>query len=56
MYQALKDGLAGTSPKKRGPEPKIPGNFTKMVAAHAAVCQVGDGELKGRDHERLIGA
>ena len=56
VYQALKDGLAGTSPKKRGPEPKIPGDFTKMVATHAAVCQVGDGELKGRDFKRLIGA
>jgi hypothetical protein len=26
------------------------------VATHAEVCQVGDGELKGRDVKRLIGA
>jgi hypothetical protein len=27
-----------------------------MVATHAEVCQVGDGELKGKDLKRLIGA
>ena len=27
-----------------------------MVATHAEICQVGDGELKGRDVKRLIGA
>jgi hypothetical protein len=56
VYQAAKDGLAGTSPKKKGPEPKIPSKFLKVVATHAEVCQVGDGELKGRDVKRLIGA
>jgi hypothetical protein len=54
VYQAAKDGLAGTSPKKKGPEPKIPSKFLKVVATHAEVCQVGDGELKGRDVKRLI--
>ncbi len=56
VYQATKDGLAGTSPKKKGPAPKIPSKFLKVVATHAEVCQVGDGELKGRDVKRLIGA
>ena len=56
VYQAAKDGLAGTSPKKKGPEPKIPSKFLKVVETHAEVCQVGDGELKGRDVKRLIGA
>ena len=56
LYQALKDGLAGTSPKKRGPAPSIPGDFLEMVATHGEVCQVGDGELKSRDFKRLIGA
>lgn len=57
VYQAAKDGLAGTSPKKKGPAPKIPVKFLKVVATHAEVCQVGDGELKGgRDVKGLIGA
>ena len=56
VYQAAKDGLAGTSPKKKGPAPKIPEKLMKVLATHAEVCQVGDGELKGRDVKRLIGA
>ncbi len=47
VYQAAKDGLAGTSPKKKGPAFKIPSKFLKVVATHAEVCQVGDGKLKG---------
>jgi hypothetical protein len=27
-----------------------------MVASHAEVCQIGDGELQGKDLKRLIGA
>ncbi|KAI2494414.1 hypothetical protein MHU86_20097 [Fragilaria crotonensis] len=56
VYQAAKLGLAGKSPKKKGPEPKIPNKFLAAVATHAEVCQVGDGELRGRDLKRLIGA
>ena len=56
VYQAAKDGLAGTSPKKKGPPSKIPVVLLEVVATHAEVCQVGDGELKGRDLKRLIGA
>ena len=56
VYRACKEGLAGTSPRKKGPAPKIPDKFLKMVATHAEVCQVGDGELKGKDLRRLIGA
>jgi len=56
VYQAAKDGLAGMSPKARGPAPKIPDSFLEMVATHAEVSQVGEGELKGRDVKRLIGA
>jgi len=56
VYQAAKDGLAGTSPKKMGPEPKIPVQFLKVVATHAEVCQVGDGELRDRDLKIKIGA
>jgi prolyl-tRNA editing enzyme YbaK/EbsC (Cys-tRNA(Pro) deacylase) len=48
--------VGGVSPKTKGPKPKIPEDFVSMVATHAEVCQVGDGELKGRDLKRLIGA
>ena len=44
------------SPLKKGPKPRIPENFLKLVATHAEVCQMGDGELKGRDIKRLVGA
>jgi hypothetical protein len=56
VYQAAKDGLAGMSPKNRGPASKIPRNFMKLVATHSEVSQVGDGELKSKDFKRLIGA
>ena len=56
IYQAAKDGLAGQSPKKRGPAPIIPDTLLKVLATHAEVCQVGDGELRGKDMQRLIGA
>jgi hypothetical protein len=39
-----------------GPRPKIPDDFLLAVATHAEVCQVRDGELKGKDVKRLIGA
>ena len=56
VYQAVRDGRAGTSPQKKGPPPKIPASLLEVVVTHAQVCQVGDGELKGRDLKRLIGA
>ncbi|KAI2510989.1 hypothetical protein MHU86_3461 [Fragilaria crotonensis] len=40
LYQATKDGLAGTSPKKKGPASKIPDTLLAVVATHAEVCQV----------------
>jgi hypothetical protein len=48
VYNATKSGLIGVSPMKKGPEPKIPDILLEVVATHAQVCQVGDGELKGR--------
>ena len=56
VYQATKDGLAGVSPKKKGPPSTIPAKLLEVVKTHAEVCQVGDGELKGLDVKRLIGA
>ena len=56
IYQATNDGLAGQSPKKRGPAPKIPDAFLNGLASHAQVCQVGDGELKAKQMKRVIGA
>ena len=54
LYRATKDGLAGTSPKKKGPEPKITLPFLKTIAAHLQVCQNEEGELRARDMCRLI--
>jgi hypothetical protein len=44
VYRAYKDGLAGTSPRKKGPPQKI--SSFEMVVTHAEVCQVGDGKLR----------
>ncbi len=52
IYQAAKDGLAGMSPKTRGPAAKIPTNFMKLVVTHSEVSQVGHIELKGKDFKR----
>ena len=41
---------------KKGPQSKIPNKFLEMVATHAEICQVGDGELRGKYLRRLIGA
>jgi hypothetical protein len=56
VYRGVKDGFAGKSPQKRGPAPKIPNELLEVIALHAEVCQMGEGELKGRDFKRLIGA
>jgi hypothetical protein len=56
VYQAAKDGLAGMSPKTRGPAAKIPMDFMKLVATHSEASQVGNGELKGKAFKRLVGA
>ena len=56
IYQAAKDGMARKSPKKRGPPPVIPDVFMKAIATHSQVCQVGNGELKSKHIQRLIGA
>jgi hypothetical protein len=56
IYQATKNGLAGVSPVKKGPPPKIPDKLMETVATHAEICQVGDGELRGKDLRRLKGA
>ncbi len=55
VYKATEDGLAGVSPKKKGPLSKIPAKLLEAVKTHAEVCQVRDGELKGLDVKRLIG-
>jgi hypothetical protein len=56
IYNAIKDGLQGQSPKPKGPAPKIPNDFVAMIAVHSQLRQVSDGELKGRDICRSIGA
>ncbi len=56
VYRAVKKGLAGKSPPKKGLPPNIPSVLLKAIATHVEVLQVGEGELKGRDIKQLIGA
>ena len=56
IYKAIREGLQGQSPKRRGPAPKIPDDFVAMIATHSQLRQVSGGELKGRDICRVIGA
>ena len=56
VYRAVKNGVAGKSPPKRGPAPKVPLLLLKAVAAHVEVNLVKNGELRGKDIKRLIGA
>jgi hypothetical protein len=49
-------GNAGQSPKKRGPSLVLPPVLVQVVAAHTEVSQLGEGELRGREIKRLIGA
>jgi hypothetical protein len=56
VYRAVKAGMVGQSPLKKGPPSKIPDILLQVAATHSEVSQVGDGELKGRNIKRLIGA
>jgi hypothetical protein len=42
--------------QKKGPLTKIPDVLLEVVATHAQVSQCGDGEMRGREIKRLIGA
>ena len=44
------------SPAKKGPPPKIPDILLEIVATHAQVSQCSDGEMRGREIKRLMGA
>ena len=57
LYRAVSKGSRGlTSPAKKGPPTKIPDVLLQVVATHAQVSQCGDGEMRGREIKRLIGA
>ena len=58
LYRAVSKGSNGkTSPAKKGQPIKIPDVLLKAVATHAQVSQCGDdGEMRGREIKRLIGA
>lgn len=47
--------LAGCCPTagKKDPESKIPVKLMKRVATHAEICQVGDGDIIGKDLEAV---
>ena len=40
QHKAVTAGIAGQSPKKKGPPPRIPPELVEVVAAHAEVSQV----------------
>ncbi len=44
------------SPLTKGPKQKISDALVEIVAVHTEVCQVGKGELRGRDIKRITGA
>ena len=57
LYRAVSKGSHGeTSPAKKGPAEKIPGVLLNVAVAHTQVSQCGDGEMRGREIKRLIGA
>jgi hypothetical protein len=57
LYKAIARGNAGKSPLKKGPTVRIPSALLEAVAVHAEVSQVStDGELRGKDIKRLLGA
>jgi hypothetical protein len=54
MYRAYKDGIAGTSPKKKGSAPKIQHEFLETMATHAEGYQVKGEGLEAIDRSRSI--
>ncbi len=57
LYRAVSKGSNGLqSPAKKGPQLKIPDVLLAVVAAHAQVSQCGDGDMRGREIRRVIGA
>ena len=57
LYRAVSKGSSGVqSPAKKGPPAKIPDVLVAVVAAHAQVSQCSEGEMRGREIRRLIGA
>ncbi len=56
VYRAVAKGNAGQSRMKKGPSSRIPQVIMEEVAAHAEVSQIGEGELRGQEIKKLIGA
>jgi hypothetical protein len=56
IYRHTKAGRAGVSPVKMGPPSKVPTILVELLATHAEVAQVSQGELSGKDVRRLIEA
>ena len=57
LYRAVSRGNHGVqSPAKKGPQAKIPDVLVEVVATHAQVSQCSEGEMRGREIKRLIGA
>jgi hypothetical protein len=56
INRLAQSGKSGLSPLKRGPPAKIPKFLLDIISTHIEVCQVGSGELSGKQIRRLIGA
>jgi hypothetical protein len=56
LYRAVAKGNVGNIPLKKGPLSRIPMALMEVVVAHTEVSQVGNGELRGQEIKRLIGA
>lgn len=57
LYRAVSQGNHGVqSPSKKGPQSKIPDVLVEVVATHAQVSRCSEGEMRGREIKRLIGA
>ena len=57
LYRSVSTGSRGErSPAKKGPPSKMPDILLEIDAAHAQVSQFSDGEMRGREIKRLMGA
>ena len=56
VYRLAREGTAGKSPIKKGPQPIIPLLLLRLLAKHIDVRQAGQGEINGSEIRQLIGA
>ena len=54
VKRLFQNGQVGLSPRKRGPDPKIPNILLEALAAHVQVRQTSSGELGGKEIKQVI--